>query len=309
MMNEKSEADTAEFPVLPSVSNVQPPRPVSSRVQVDLAALSHRGNVRPNNEDHYLVVRFDRNLQTLLTNLAEGHIPHRFAEVGYGLLVADGMGGMAAGEIASQVAVSTLVNLVLHMPDWIMRTDEPQAEELSRRMGELFRQVDAVLREHSRADPSLCGMGTTMSLVCTIGPDLFLGHVGDSRAYLLRRGELTQLTHDHTLVRELAERGAIEPQEAAGHQMRHVLTRFLGGGAAKIEADLQRLELADGDQVLLCTDGLTDMVDDDTIGTMLRGGASAQQACDRLVERALKNGGRDNVTVVLGRYRFPHEAV
>jgi protein phosphatase len=305
---EHSEADTAEYPVLPTNPHVLPPVPVSSRTRVDLAALSHQGNVRPNNEDHYLVVRFDRNLHTLLTNLAEGHVPHNFAEVGYGMLVADGMGGMAAGELASQVAVTTLVNLMLNMPDWIMRTGQPHAEEIVRRLGDLFRQVDLVLREHVRADPSLSGMGTTMSLVCSIGPELFLGHVGDSRVYLLRRGELSQLTRDHTLVCDLAESGAIDPSEAPGHPMRHVLTRFIGGGAGKMDAQLQRLLLEDDDQVLLCSDGLTDRVDDETIGGVLRGASSAQQACDCLVEQALRNGGRDNVTVVLGRYNFPHGA-
>jgi serine/threonine protein phosphatase PrpC len=302
-MNASNNMDTAEYPVLTSPNDVLSPQSTSSAVQVDLAALSHQGKVRPNNEDHFLVVRFNRSLQTLLTNLPEGLIPFRVEEVGYGMVVADGMGGQAAGEVASRLAIRTLINLALATPDWVMRGGGPEVERAMQRMAERYRQVDAALREQAQADPSLAGMGTTMTLACSLGADLILTHVGDSRAYLLRSGALHPLTRDHTLVRELVDRGVVRPEEAANHPFRHVLTRALGRSEGEI-AEVQRISLVDGDQLLLCTDGLTDMVDSTTIEAILRSSASSEDACQTLVELALQNGGKDNVTVVLGRYRF-----
>jgi protein phosphatase len=306
-MNASKNVETDEYTVPTPQTEVQSPRVASFAVQVDLAALSHPGKVRPNNEDHFLVVHFHRALQTLLTNLPEGLLPLRAEEVGYGMVVADGMGGMAAGEVASQSAIRSLINLVLATPDWVMMKGEPDAERVMRRMAERYRRVDAALREEAQADPSLAGMGTTMTLACSLGANLILAHVGDSRAYLLRGGALHPLTRDHTLVRELVERGVVRPEEEARHPFRHVLTRALGGSGGEIEAEVQRVLLADGDQLLLCTDGLTDLVDATAVGAILRSSASANDACQALVELTLQNGGKDNVTVVLARYRFAPE--
>jgi protein phosphatase len=271
---------------------------------VDLAALSNRGLVRTNNEDHYLIVRADRALETLMTNLPSGCVPERFTEVVYCLLVADGMGGMAAGEVASQTAISTLVNIFLHAPAWTMRLGGQGVEELMQRMSDRYRQIDAVLRERAERDPNLSGMGTTMTMAMSFGGDLVLSHIGDSRAYLLRAGELHQLTRDQTLAQALADRGVISQEETATHGLRHVLTSALGGGQANTEPQGQHVVLKDGDQLLLCTDGLSDIVDDSTIREVLRSTASAEDACGALVEAALRNGGKDNVTVALARYHF-----
>jgi protein phosphatase len=183
----------------------------------------------------------------------------------------------------------------------------PEIERVMQRMTERYRRVDAALREEARADPGLAGMGTTMTLACSLGADLILAHVGDSRAYLLRGGALHSLTRDHTLVQELVDRGVVRPEQAAQHPFRHVLTRALGGSGGEIEAEVQHLLLADADQLLLCTDGLTDMVDATTIGAILQSAASSDDACQALVELALQNGGKDNVTVVLARYRSAPE--
>jgi protein phosphatase len=172
-------------------------------------------------------------------------------------------------------------------------------------MAERYRQVDVVLREQAQADPTLAGMGTTMTLAFSLGADMVLAHVGDSRAYLLCRGGLYPLTRDHTMAQALADVGIIRPEEAATHRLRHVLTRALGGGEGQTEAQVRHVVLSDGDQVLLCSDGLTGMVDGAAIYGVLHEAPSAAEACRALVELALKNGGRDNVTAVLARYRFP----
>jgi protein phosphatase len=299
---EESAGETVEF--------IPPPPPwgragFSSLVEVDLGALSHPGKVRPKNEDHYVVVRFGRSMDLLLTNLPEGEVPARHAEAGYGFAVADGIGGGAGGEVASRTAISVLLDLILRTPDWIMRLDESGIKEILRRTGERFREVSKTVAEWARADPSLTGMGTTMTVAGTLGADLFLAHVGDSRAYLFRKGQLHQLTRDDTVAQSLADLGAIAPEETATHPLRHVLTDAIGAAGSRGLAELQTMRLEDGDQLLLCTDGLTDMVPEAAVAEALRGPGSAADACRALVDLALEAGGKDNVTVVLGRYRIP----
>jgi protein phosphatase len=295
-------ADTAEYRLQPS----SPTTPVAPavRAQVEFGALSHPGNVRPSNEDYYLVVRVGRALQTLLTNLPPGDLPDRSEEEGYGLLVADGMGGHAAGEVAARLAVNALVNLVLDQPDWILLTGERENERVLRRMARRYREVDELLRQEAEKDPNLWGMGTTLTVACILGGTLFVGNLGDSRAYLYRGADLYRLTRDHTLAQLLADTGSIRPDEVATHRFRHVLTRSLGTGEGLAQADVQQVPLRDGDQVLLCTDGLTDRVDDAAIAAALQRAGTASDACQALVELALARGGRDNVTVVLARCRF-----
>jgi protein phosphatase len=305
MSDDTSKVDTVEIPLPGPSSRVLGPETGSARAQVDLAALSHQGLVRHANEDHYLVLRFGRTLETVQISLPADQLPARFEEVGYGLLVADGLGGVAGGERASRTAISALVSLVLHTPDWVLSTEPQAAEEAMRRTAARYRRIHEALRKQGRADPALARMGTTMTLACSLGPSLIIGHVGDSRAYLLRDGRMCQLTRDHTVVQSLVDAGQLTPGQAEHHPLRHVLTASLGGGVDSCEGDFQRAGLADGDQLLLCTDGLTSMVDAGAIMGVLRGAASAGEACQALVAAALDNGGQDNVTVALARYRFP----
>ncbi len=273
-------------------------------MQVDIGALSHPGKKRANNEDHFLVAQFRRTMETLLTNLPEGAVPARHADVAHGMLVADGMGGAAAGEVASRTAIGALVELALQTPDWIMHLDEKSALKVLERMKQRFQQLQEVLIERAQSDPRLSGMGTTMTLALTVEAHLLITHTGDSRAYLFRDGNLHRLTHDQTMVQSLVDAGALRPEEAARHPMRHVLTGVITTKAGTIPVELHHVPLADGDQVLLCTDGLTDMVADDGIAEALGGAESAEAACRALVERALEAGGKDNVTAAVARYRF-----
>ena len=303
-MREESDVDTEVFP-WPAPAEVRSIRSISAQVQVDLGALSDTGKVRPNNEDHFLVARFDRNMRTLLTNLPPGQVPEQCGETGYSMLVADGMGGEAAGEVASRNAIGVLVELVLRTPDWILRLDERWLHEMQQRMERRFQRVQETLTEQAREDPALSGMGTTMTLACSLGADLLLFHAGDSRAYLFRHDRLHHLTCDHTMAQSLADVGAIRPQDVPTHPLRHVLTNVLGGRDKPVRVECRELSLVDGDQILLCTDGLTDLVPDDAIREVLQSANTAADACRALVDRALDAGGRDNVTVVVGRYRIP----
>jgi protein phosphatase len=165
-MCKENDQDTDEFlSALPQEGRY--PRGISTHIQVDLGAWSDRGKVRPKNEDHYLVASFDRSMQTLLTNLPPGHIPQRYGETVYSMLVADGMGGHAAGEVASTNAISLLVDLVLETPMWILPFDDSLMLEVRHRMEQRFQQVQKALTEQARENPSLSGMGTTLTLVAS----------------------------------------------------------------------------------------------------------------------------------------------
>ena len=196
--------------------------------------------------------------------------------------VADGMGGAAAGEVASRLAIDAAV------------AGPPADVDTARRILDANRAVlDAVLK-----DPSRAGMGTTMTLGVFDGEgSLHLGHVGDSRAYLLRNDELERLTTDHTYVMELVARGQLSVEDAASHPRRNLITRVVG--MEDITVDESKVQLEPGDRVLLCSDGLTDMVPDDEIGRILRTEESVPGAAWALVEAANAAGGVDNTTVAL----------
>lgn len=285
---------------------LDPPEPFSSLVQTDLAGLSHVGKVRVNNEDHFLICRFGRFLEAVASNLPADAVPARAEEGGFGMAVADGMGGTAAGEQASRLALAGLVNLVLHTPDWILRLDDGHTpDEVNRRAAERVEQVNETMADAAAEDRTLKGFGTTLTMAASLGRELFVTHIGDSRAYLLRRGRLSRLTRDHTMAEALADARHISRQEVATHRLRHVLTKFVGDHRHKVLPDVSRAELADGDRLLLCSDGLHDLVSEEAIGEALAADAPAQLICQRLVDTALANGGKDNVTVVVAKYRLP----
>jgi serine/threonine protein phosphatase PrpC len=278
---------------------------LESMVEVDLGAVTHVGKVRKNNEDHYVVARLGRSLEPLMTNLPSDALPARVAEYGYGLIVADGMGGAAAGEVASRLAISLLVGLVVDTAKWGRRIDEQEVKALGERMLGYYSAIHSTLTQQSEAAPELSGMGTTLTVAYSFCSDLFVAHVGDSRAYLFRSGTLHRLTRDHTVAQALADRGEIPPEAVARHRYRHVLTNVLGGRSGHLETEFQHFRLKHGDCLLLCSDGLSDMVNDEAISEVLRRDTGSQEACRSLLDLALQAGGRDNVTAIVARYAFP----
>jgi protein phosphatase len=305
MNSDKSGEDTEESQGAPVPHDGLWPETGSSRVVVDLAAVSDRGLVRENNQDHYLVMCFRRSMERLLTNLPPDQVPARADEVGYGFVVADGMGGTTGGVVASQMAISTLVNLALQEPDWVFGISPEDTRRRVQRMAKRWERVQKIIRARGEQEPALGQMGTTMIAAVSLGTRLVIGHVGDSRVYVFRRGQLHQLTRDHTLVQTMVDLGELTPEESATHPRRHMLMRSFSAAGDAYSGDFQQATLADGDQLLLCTDGLTDMVDTETICSVLSQAASADEACQVLLAAALKKGGKDNVTIALARYRIP----
>jgi protein phosphatase len=281
---------------------------ISSRTVVDVAALSHAGKVRPNNEDSFLVTRFGRSMRTLLTNLPSHEAPNDHAEIGYAMMVADGMGGAVGGEIASRTAISTLAELAIETPDWILRLNEARGKRVLGRMEDRFNRLKDVLEKRIEKDPDLSGMGTTLTLAVSLGSDLIVSHVGDSRAYLFTCGQLVRLTKDQTMAQLLAEVGVIRQEDIDKHHARHVLTSAIGTSGNEMEVELHHLRIADEDQLLICSDGLTEMVSDEDIATVLRKGQRAADTCQELLTMALDTGGRDNVTVIVAHYKIPSAA-
>jgi protein phosphatase len=203
------------------------------------------------------------------------------------------------------LAISTGVRLADKSVKWGFKINEREARDLLNRMSMYFQEIDLRLTRKSDADRRLFGMGTTLTLAYSVGAHLFLIHVGDSRAYLYRRGELIQLTHDHTVAQALADAGQIKPDEVRTHARRNTLTNYLGGHRGKVRADVRWSRLEDGDRLLLCSDGLTDMVDDAGVAAILARGESSQQAVDQLLEKALEAGGKDNITLIVAGYTIP----
>jgi len=289
---------------------LHPPRPFSSLVRVEFGALSHIGKVRQKNEDAFLVYRMSRLWEKVITNLLKQEIPDRHEEDAYAMGVADGMGGAEGGEVASSVALRVLVNLVLNARQWIVKLDNPETRDAEiqlakERAERYFRKIDQTLLQYAEAYPRLKGMGTTFTGVYTFADDAFVSHIGDSRAYLFRDGKVEQLTRDHTLVQLLVDSGTVSPKDAAKHQFRHMLSSVLGGQEQKITFDIHHFQLRDQDRILLCTNGLTDLVPDADIAATLAAEKDQQKACEKLIDLALDKGGKDNVTVVLGHYSLP----
>lgn len=270
---------------------------------VDLGGLSHQGLVRQNNEDHYLVASVERSIRILQTNLPADQVPGHHLLRGYAFVVADGVGGAKGGEVASASAIRELVDLARETPDWIMiPEDEEASSEVLRRFLSRFRKISRMLHGQAQANPGLSGMATTMTACVTIGNGLLVAHVGDSRAYLQRDGVLHQLTKDDTLTQALLDSGAIAPEHVRKHPYRHVLTQSLGSRPTVEDVELHWLDVAPGDCLLLCSDGLTDMVPGEAISEVLERGRTAAETCSDLVEMALAAGGKDNVTAVVARY-------
>ena len=202
--------------------------------------------------------------------------------------VADGMGGAKAGEVASAIAAGTF--------EGEADSGEPAEAQLAR----ILREANRRIYELAVKDESHRGMGTTLTAAMVHREEVSFAHVGDSRAYVFRRGELEQLTSDHSLVAELERSGQISPEAAEHHPQRSIITRALGP-EPEVEVDTYTVSGRDGDLFLICSDGLTSMISDEEVASILRSSESLEDAGERLVRAANQSGGKDNITVVLFR--------
>ena len=258
-------------------------------MRIETGARTDVGHVRKNNEDYY-EIEPALNLYVL----------------------SDGMGGEAHGEVASKLAVQTVVMHCQQAENSrttpIFGEPKPDVSERTNRLASAIHLANRKVFEMAEANPEQRGMGATIVAAWIEGQRVSLAHVGDSRAYLLRSGSLDQLTADHSLVAEKVRVGILTPQEADASELQSVLTRAVGtSGSVEVDADEQMLLV--GDSLLLCSDGLTRMVTDPEIASTLLTTNSAQEAADRLVQLANEYGGMDNVTVIVLRVMQKSEGV
>lgn len=250
-------------------------------MRIDAGARTDLGLVRQNNED---ALRIEPDLDLYV--------------------LSDGMGGQAHGEIASAMAIETVVahcrEADADHATTLFGEGRPDLCERSNRLMSAVRLANRRIYESAVQNPAREGMGATIVAAWLDGRRMSLAHVGDSRAYLLRAGSLEQLTADHSLVAEHVRRGTMTPQEAEASQLQNILVRALGT-QDQVEVDVDEQILLEGDVLLLCSDGLTHMVTDAEIASTLTTSESAQAASDRLIELANENGGADNVTVIVAR--------
>jgi serine/threonine protein phosphatase PrpC len=266
--------------------------------------LSDRGQARPSNEDRFAVVELARTLYVHQTNLPQA-TPRFSSHRGHAFLVADGVGGHEGGEVASAVTVEAVEEFLLNT---LKRFSNLQAGEAPNALEELkgaFLHAEARLVGEAAKRPERRGMGTTLTLAFAVNWTLLVAHAGDSRCYVLSEGGLRQVTRDHTLAAELVRQGVVSPGGEARHPYRHVVTNVLGGDEPGVRVELHRLDLHPDDVLLLCSDGLTEMIPDERIATTLREEPDPRRACERLVADANRHGGKDNITVIVAQVGGP----
>lgn len=297
-MAEMNDETVGDFPAYQAEQSSEAPEAVSfDESGVTIAALTHRGRVRKSNEDQFCVVRRTRRGDVLASSLPEDELPSG-ADYSWLLTVTDGLGGQVSGEVASATAIRTILKVANQLSNWIMRPSEGTREVLAERVDIYVKEIQRAMQQQAAANPALVGMATTMTSAYLYGDNATIINLGDSRSYLVRAGSIHQITQDHTLAQELRDKGA--PREAI-RPYRNVLTRCFNTAAEPVNVDLFHLDWNPGDQVLLCSDGLTDMVSDHAILDIIETASTTKDAAERLVARALYNGGRDNITVVLIR--------
>ena len=262
-------------------------------LEIEFGGATDRGKVRANNEDQFAIFRRRRATDVLRSSFGAVPVPE---DVSYGVVVADGIGGSHAGEVASRLAIQAMLELSGQATSWVMKLQDPTAQQIQERAEAYIQRVQETLLSFSRAMPPLAGMGTTWTSAQLLPPHAIVVHLGDSRAYLFHRGRLQQVTRDETMAQAFIDSGA-DPNTV--RRFRKVLLNSLGGNQQSVVAQIHCIDFDPGDRLLLCTDGLYEMVAEDEIERALQRDATSQEICDGLVRQALDAGGKDNVTVVL----------
>lgn len=265
--------------------------------ELEVYGLTDIGRKRKVNEDQFLVADLSKTLKihhTSLPNAEQARLSSHHG--GHVLMVADGMGGHVGGKVASTMAICGVLDYVLETMPWFLSLRQPDTDEAADELVAALQRTHASVTAEGEERPSLRQMGTTLTLGYLLWPHLFVAHAGDSRCYLVRRGNLRSITRDHTLAQEMEDNYGAKP--GASSLLSHVVTRFIGGGKEDVHPDVYQVLLAPRDVLLLCSDGLNRALPDEEICRLATDATSARQLCEVLVERSVKEDGSDNVTVV-----------
>lgn len=265
---------------------------------VDVSGRSHAGLIATENQDHFLVARMRQVVEVICSNLDRSRLESRLrADDAHLMVVADGVGGRAGGAEASRTAVGVSLEFIARATGCYHRFDVDQEQSFIEQMEAAVREAhDALRRENGDTEWS---PATTLTMVMLVAPRAYIVHVGDTRAYYLRRGRLFQITRDQTYGQYLLDSGAMTEDQVATSPMGRTLASAVG--SSEVHPSVGLIDLEAGDVLLLCSDGLTKHVPNDALVRLLGEAASAEQACEWLVERALAGGGTDNISVVVAR--------
>jgi serine/threonine protein phosphatase PrpC len=276
-------------------------RGCSSSLLVTAFGQSDAGRIRPSNEDHFLIAEMRKAMRILHSNLPQP--TNRYSdECSYLMVVADGMGGSLAGERASAVAVDSIEDFCVNTLKWFFHLRGHEEGNVLNEFQTALRQADVRVLEEAEKDPETFRMGTTLTMGYALNSDLYVAHVGDSRCYLFRSGDLRQITRDHTVVAELVRQGTLTDKQASQHPLRHLITNVIGGGTPGIRIEAHKLPLEPHDVVLLCTDGLGHALADDQVAAILATERTPQDACRQLISTANDAGTPDNVSVIVASF-------
>ena len=262
-------------------------------IKIRVFGMSDVGKTRDHNEDRFLVADLTRQDASLRPTVRE----HEIGERGSLFVVADGMGGAAAGELASEMATDTVYSHLVKM--W-GSDKEATPQKFAYRLKEAVEVANTHIHTYAKAHPEVRGMGTTTTAVGALAEHIYLTQVGDSRAYLIRNGQAVQLTKDQSLMQRLVEAGELTEEEAAQSERRNIILQALGPDP-KVKVDLTHQDLRRGDVLVLCSDGLSNAVSSSEIVGVVSAEVEVSAACDRLVSLANERGGPDNITIILAR--------
>jgi protein phosphatase len=263
-------------------------------VKVSVFGKTDVGRTRDHNEDAFLVADLSRKAASLQPEIRD----HMVGPKGSLFMVADGMGGAAAGEVASRMAT----DLVFAHMSGVWATDpDVSAHRFAFRMKEAVELANSRIHAHAREHPEVKGMGTTATVAGVFGSDLYLAQVGDSRAYLVRNGQAIQLTRDQSLMQRLVEAGELTEEEAEQSERRNIILQALGPDP-RVKVDLTYQPLRRGDLLILCSDGLSSLVKREELSAFVRENPDLVQLCSRLIDTANQRGGPDNITAVCARF-------
>jgi protein phosphatase len=271
-------------------------------VRLDVAGATDAGKARENNEDQYLIAGLRRVVEIEETSIPlEGRLEFTRGASALLLLVADGVGGGKGGEEASSRTLDTIVRYVAGSSLFFSNLDKEGQHALLQDLTLSVQWSHAAVRNEAAGRASLQGMATTLTMVLVLWPRAYVVQIGDSRCYHLRPPAIRQLTKDQTMAQDMIEQGLLPAAAAERSPLSHVLSQAVGNRESEIWPEISSLDLEPGDSLLLCTDGLTKHVADARIAEVMAKADSAKEACASLIDAALRDGGSDNVTVVVTR--------
>jgi protein phosphatase len=275
-------------------------------VEPAIFGLTDVGKVRTHNEDSFLVALLERSMRIYQSNRpVNDGAKVKGPPQGWLMMVADGMGGHAAGEVASAMTIDALARYAFTLMPWTLPRSKDDSRILAHGLRNAVKQCQMQVREAAEIGEGRHGMGTTLTMAYVTWPNLFVVHVGDSRMYAYRDGQLHQVTRDHTLAQQLVDNKVMSEKEAETSDFSNILVNAVGGDSDDLRVELHHARLSNGDVLLLCTDGLSKHVTKVEIAAELAAvakGNEVEAAVRTLIEKAKEGGGTDNVTVVMGRF-------